>query len=124
MKVPQSMLKECESSFKAADKKREAASTQFFDDTGLMAILCRHDRILWLVNMCTPGEKQYYALALLETLFQHLPLNICVGVLYDIACQLHHSCAKFGFLGRYLHCILFAASVFHTFAHRWACQLI
>ncbi|KAJ7866947.1 hypothetical protein B0H14DRAFT_3442077 [Mycena olivaceomarginata] len=124
MKVPRSVLNECESSFKAADEKREAASTQFFDDTGLMAILCRHDRVLWLVNMRTPGEKQYYALSLLEMLFQHLPPNIRVGVLYDIACQLHRSCAKFGFLGWYLHRILFAVSVFHAFAHRWACQLI
>ncbi|KAF7341610.1 hypothetical protein MSAN_02058400 [Mycena sanguinolenta] len=124
MKVPRSVLDECESSFKAADEKREKASTQFFDDTGIMALLCRHDRVLWLVNMRTPGEKQYYALALLETLFQHLPSNIQVGVLYDIACQLHRSCTKFGFLGRYLHRILFAVSVFHAFAHRWACQLI
>ncbi|KAF7342710.1 hypothetical protein MSAN_02028900 [Mycena sanguinolenta] len=107
MKVPRSVLDECESSFKAADEKREKASTQFFDDTGIMALLCRHDRVLWLVNMRTPGEKQYYALALLETLFQHLPSNI-----------------RFGFLGRYLHRILFAVSVFHAFAHRWACQLI
>ncbi|KAJ7224980.1 hypothetical protein B0H12DRAFT_1030726 [Mycena haematopus] len=89
-----------------------------------MALLCRHDRVLWLVNMRTPGEKQYYALALLETLFQHLPPAIRVGVLYDIACQLHRSCIKFGFLNRYLDRILFAVSVFHTFAHRWACQLI
>ncbi|KAF7368005.1 hypothetical protein MSAN_00866300 [Mycena sanguinolenta] len=110
MKVPRSVLDECESSFKAADEKREKASTQFFDDTGIMALLCRHDRVLWLVNMRTPGEKQYYALALLETLFQHLPSNIRVGVLYDIACQLHRSCTKFGFLGRYLHRILFAVA--------------
>ncbi|KAF7372750.1 hypothetical protein MSAN_00480600 [Mycena sanguinolenta] len=110
MKVPRSVLDECESSFKAADEKREKASTQFFDDTGIMALLCRHDRVLWLVNMRMPGEKQYYALALLETLFQHLPSNIQVGVLYDIACQLHRSCTKFGFLGRYLHRILFAVA--------------
>ncbi|KAJ7854158.1 hypothetical protein B0H14DRAFT_3085541 [Mycena olivaceomarginata] len=109
MKVPRSVLNECEFSLTT---------------TGLMAILCRHDRVLWLVNMRTPGEKQYYALTLLEMLFQHLPLNIRVGVLYDIACQLHRSCAKFGFLGRYLHRILFAVSVFHAFAHCWACQLI
>jgi hypothetical protein len=69
MQVPRSVLNECESSFKAADEKREAASTQFFDDTGLMAILCCHDRVLWLVNMCTPGKKQYYTLTLLEMLF-------------------------------------------------------
>ncbi|KAF8180298.1 hypothetical protein K438DRAFT_1603033 [Mycena galopus ATCC 62051] len=114
MKVPRSVLNECESSFKAADEKREAASTQFFDDTGIMALLCRHDRVLWMVNMRTAGEKQYYV----------LPPNIRVGVLYDIACQLHLSCTKFGFLGRYLHRILFGVSVFHAFAHRWACQLI
>ncbi|KAJ7686052.1 hypothetical protein B0H14DRAFT_3534786 [Mycena olivaceomarginata] len=124
MQVPWSVLNECKSSFKAANKKREAASTQLFDDTGPMAILCRHDRVLWLVNMRMPGKKQYYALTLLKMLFQHLPLNIRVGVLYNIACQLHCSCAKFGFLGRYLHRILFAVSVFHAFAHRWACQLI
>ncbi|KAJ7354318.1 hypothetical protein DFH08DRAFT_955712 [Mycena albidolilacea] len=124
MKVPQSMLNECESSFKATDEKREVASTQFFDDTSLMAILCCHDRVLWLVNMHMSREKQYYVLSLLEMLFQHLPPNIRVGVLYDIACQLHCSCAKFGFLGRYLHRILFVVSVFHAFTHRWACQLI
>ncbi|KAF7341438.1 hypothetical protein MVEN_01880900 [Mycena venus] len=87
------------------------SAERFFDDTGVMALLCRHDRVLWLVNMRMPGEKQYYALSLLETLFQHLPANIWVGVLYDIACQLHRSCVKFGFLGRYLHRILFAVVV-------------
>ncbi|KAJ7753016.1 hypothetical protein B0H14DRAFT_2635656 [Mycena olivaceomarginata] len=50
-----------EGEMQAADEKREAASTQFFDDTGLMAIYVAHDRVLWLVNMRTPGEKQYYA---------------------------------------------------------------
>ncbi|KAJ7708183.1 hypothetical protein B0H17DRAFT_1191672 [Mycena rosella] len=80
LKVPRFVLNECKSSFKAADDKREKASTKFFDDTGIMGILCRHDRVLWLVNMRTAGEKQYYVLVLLETLFQHLPANIrCCG---------------------------------------------
>ncbi|KAJ7657014.1 hypothetical protein B0H17DRAFT_1146039 [Mycena rosella] len=124
LKVPRSVLNECKSSFKAADDKREKASTKFFDDTGIMGILCRHDRVLWLVNMRTAGEKQYYVLVLLETLFQHLPANIRVGILYDIACQLHRSCVKYKFLDRYLDCILFAVSVFHPFGHCWPCQLI
>ncbi|KAJ7477637.1 hypothetical protein FB451DRAFT_1396593 [Mycena latifolia] len=124
LKVPRSVLDECKSSFKAADKKRETASTKFFDDTGIMGLLCRHDRVLWLVNMRTAGEKQYYVLVLLEMLFQHLPANIRVGVLYDIACQLHRSCVKFGFLDRYLDRIQFAVSVFHAFGHRWPCQMI
>ncbi|KAJ7474951.1 hypothetical protein FB451DRAFT_1034933 [Mycena latifolia] len=124
LKVPRSVLDECESSFKAADEKREKASTKFFDDTGIMGPLCRHDRVLWFVNMRTAGEKQYYVLVLLEMLFQHLPANIRVGVLYDIACQLHRSCVKFSFLDRYLDRIQFAVSVFHAFGHRWPCQMI
>ncbi|KAJ7773711.1 hypothetical protein DFH07DRAFT_952753 [Mycena maculata] len=110
LRVTRSVLDECKSSFKAADEKREKASTKFFDDTGLMGLLCRHDRVLWLVNMRTTGEKQYYVLVLLETLFQHLPSNIRVGVLYDIACQLHRSCVKWGFLDRYMDRIWFAVS--------------
>ncbi|EDR00252.1 uncharacterized protein LACBIDRAFT_334226 [Laccaria bicolor S238N-H82] len=54
-------------------EKRVKASTQFFSDTGLMALLCRHDRVLWLVNMTSAGEKQHCALVLLERLFNHLP---------------------------------------------------
>ncbi|KAK7032693.1 hypothetical protein R3P38DRAFT_2520826 [Favolaschia claudopus] len=124
MKVPQSVLDECEASFKAADEKREKASTKYFDDTGLMAMVCRHDRPLFVVNMRTAGEKQFYTLVLIEMLFQHLPADIRVGFLYDVACMLHRSCVKFGFLSRYLDRILFGVSVFHAFGHRWPCQLI
>jgi hypothetical protein len=43
MKVPISVLNECGKSFLAADEKRQKASTQYFADTGIMALLCRHD---------------------------------------------------------------------------------
>ncbi|KAF7371225.1 hypothetical protein MSAN_00758200 [Mycena sanguinolenta] len=69
--------------------------------------------------MRSTGEKQYYMLALIEMLFQHLPANIWVGILYDIACLLHASCLKYDFLWRYLDRILFRVSVFHAFGHRW-----
>lgn len=58
IKVPNSILNLCGDSFKAADDKRVKASTQYFSDTGLMALLCRHDRVLWLANMTSAGEKQ------------------------------------------------------------------
>ncbi|KAJ3710062.1 hypothetical protein DFJ43DRAFT_1162295 [Lentinula guzmanii] len=74
LKVPNAILNECERSFTAADGSREKASTQFFDSTALMGLLCRHIRVLWLVNMTTPGERQHYALALLDMLFKHIPL--------------------------------------------------
>ena len=66
MKVPISVLNGCQESFTAADEKREKASTTFFADTRLMAILCRHDCVLWLANMVSAGEKQHYSLALLH----------------------------------------------------------
>ena len=114
MKVPVSVLNACNESFIAADEKREKASTQYFADTGLMAMLCRHDRVLWLVNMTSAGEKQHYALVLIETLFEHLPAYVVVGLLYDIACQLHRSCLKWGLLPEYIPRLMFALSVFHA----------
>ncbi|KAJ3816839.1 hypothetical protein F5880DRAFT_1493838 [Lentinula raphanica] len=102
MQVPKSVLDACNDSFTAADGYREKASTQFFDSTALMGLLCRHDRVLWLVNMTTPGERQHYALALLDQLFNHIPSTSTVGVLYDIACQLQRSCVKWGFMKNHL----------------------
>jgi hypothetical protein len=124
MKVPSSVLNDCNDSFTAADERHTKASTQFMADTGLMALLCRHDRVLWVVNMTSAGEKQHYALALLQRLFDHLPNTMIVGVLYDIACQLHRSCLKWGFLNDFLHRIVFAISVFHAYGHQWPCQII
>lgn len=124
MQVPVSVLDTCGESFIAADEKRVKASTQFFADTGLMALLCRHDRVLWLANMTTAGEKKYYALALLEQLFKNLPTTATVGLLYDIGCQLHRSCLKHGYLAEYLDRLLFALAVFHAYGHQWACQIV
>ncbi|KAF8187991.1 hypothetical protein K438DRAFT_1972679 [Mycena galopus ATCC 62051] len=124
LKLPRSVLDGCEASFKAADENRQKASSQFYSDTGLMALLCRHDRVLWLVNMHSPGEKQFNVWLLLETLMQHLPLDVVLGVMYDIACQAERSARKWGFLSRYIHRLLFAVSVFHAFGHEWACQVI
>ncbi|KAK7056595.1 hypothetical protein VNI00_002311 [Paramarasmius palmivorus] len=81
LKVPISILDGCQDSFTAADERREKASTQFFDCTGLMGLLCRHDRVLWLVNMKSAGEKQHYVLVLLEMLFKHLPDTFTIGLL-------------------------------------------
>ncbi|PPR01364.1 hypothetical protein CVT26_015413 [Gymnopilus dilepis] len=124
MKVPSSTLDECHESFTAADSNRVKASTQFFADTGLMALLCRHDRVLWLVNMTSAGEKQYYAICLLNKLFEHIPEKMRIGVLYDIGCQLHRSCVKYGFLASVLDRITFGISVFHAYGHQWPCQII
>lgn len=124
MKVPKSALDGCLESFTAADEKRTKASTKFFADTGLMALLCRHDQVLWVVNMTTAGERQYFAIALLLKLFKTLPNNMTVGLMYDIACQLERSCLKWGFLADFMPRISWAVSVFHAYGHQWPCQLV
>ncbi|KAI5988460.1 hypothetical protein F5J12DRAFT_907689 [Pisolithus orientalis] len=65
--------------------------------------------------MTSAGERQHYALALIKSLFGHLPDNFCIGLLYDIGCQLEQSCRKWGFLKSFLPCIFFSISVFHAF---------
>ncbi|KAJ7857948.1 hypothetical protein B0H14DRAFT_2578119 [Mycena olivaceomarginata] len=122
--LPRSVLDGCEASFKAVDEKQEKASTEFFEDTALMGLLCRHDRVLWVANMHSAGEKQFYVVALIETFFQHVPHDIWVGILYDVACALECSCLKWNFLDRYIDRIAFAVSVFHVFGHEWPCQLL
>ena len=124
LRVPNAVLNECNDSFVAADEKRVKASTQFFSDTALMAMLCRHDRVLWLVNMTSAGEKQHYALSLIQKLFDHIPSSMRIGLLYDIGCQLNRSCLKFGFLKDCIDRIVFGISVFHAYGHQWACQLV
>jgi hypothetical protein len=41
--LPHSVLNACEASFKVADEKWEKASTDFFEDTAFMGLLCHHD---------------------------------------------------------------------------------
>ncbi|KAG6904446.1 hypothetical protein DXG01_009881, partial [Tephrocybe rancida] len=124
LRVPKSVLDGCEAGFTAADSRCEKASTQFFDDTTLMALLCRHNIVLFIANMRSAGEKQHYVMVLVETLFQHLPPPYHVGLLYDIGCQTERSCVKWGFLDRYINRLTFGISVFHAFGHQWVCQII
>ncbi|KAI6109944.1 hypothetical protein F5141DRAFT_1004447, partial [Pisolithus sp. B1] len=105
MKITTSVLKGCNESFTAADERSLQASTQFFSDTGVMALLCHHDHVIHLANMTSAGEKQHYALALIKSLFSHLPGSFHIGLLYDIGCQLEQSCRKWGFLQPFLPCI-------------------
>jgi hypothetical protein len=77
-----------------------------------------------MFNMTSAGKIQYYALALLWELLSNLPKIMTVGCLYDIGCQLHHSCVKWNFLEEDLARVHFGISVFHAFAHNWACQLV
>ncbi|CAK5269531.1 unnamed protein product [Mycena citricolor] len=123
--LPRSVLNECERSFAAADETRAKSSSQFFDDKGLMGLSCRHDNLLFLANIKTPGKCQFYMFALIEALLQHLPTDFVVGFLYNIACQLQRSAVKFDFLPpAYMERLEWAVSVLHLYGHGAACQAV
>ncbi|KIJ39770.1 hypothetical protein M422DRAFT_257364 [Sphaerobolus stellatus SS14] len=124
LRLPEDILKDCENSFIAAQEGEAKASSVVYADTGLVALVCRHDRPLWVANMTTPGERQYYAFALLDHLFEELPDDWSVGVLYDIAGQIERSMLKHGILSSLYPRMVFVVSIFHAYGHQWACQLL
>ncbi|KAF7334360.1 hypothetical protein MSAN_02375400 [Mycena sanguinolenta] len=109
--LPRSVLDACEASFKAADEKRQKTSTDFFDDTALMALLCRHDRVLFVANMHSAGGEAILRHRAGRDVFPASPARNSGGL-------------NWGFLARYMDRIAFAVSVFHAFGHEWACQLL
>jgi len=94
LKLPNYLYDGCMSRFVAAKEGNQKAEKSIFADTGLMALTCRHDRILFMVNLTDAGERQYNVLALIKRLFTELPSQWQVGILYDIGCQLHKSFVK------------------------------
>ena len=86
--VPDEAIDQCEASYEAADGQKQKASTDTFDDTRLMALICRHDIPLFLANIDMPGEQQKYSIVLIEHLFTLLPSQANVIVLYDVGCVL------------------------------------
>ena len=140
--LPEHINSRCKKHFFAADEDNKKGETLVFSDTGLMAMVCQHDRVLFMVNLWDPGEKRYYALALLKRLFQELPASWTAGVLYDIGCQLHQTITKVGFsyclrnpshllfssyyklMPEFSSRIGWGVSVFHTFGHEAACQAL
>ena len=89
--VPDDAVDECERTHEAADEQKRKRKTDHFDDTGLMALVCRHDIPLFFANIDTPGEQQKYGIALLEHLFSLIPPIATVASLYDIGCVLDRS---------------------------------
>ncbi|KAF8580024.1 hypothetical protein K439DRAFT_1648297 [Ramaria rubella] len=82
-----------------------------------MAILCQHNRVLWVANLTSPREQQHFAFALIKCLFSELPQDWSVGLLYDIAFQIERSMQKHGILSDYHMCLMFAVSVFHVYVY-------
>ncbi|KAG1859743.1 hypothetical protein F4604DRAFT_1930462 [Suillus subluteus] len=123
--VPDEAIDLCENAYEAADGKKQKAAMDSFDDTGLMALICRHDIPLFFANIDSPGEQQKYSVALIEHLFTLLPPQATVVTLYDVGCVLAHSIAKFDILPEDVTSRLrFATTAMHAYGHEWACQLV
>ena len=84
--VPDEAVDQCEASYDAADGNKQKAAMECFDDTGIMALICRHDIPLFFANIDTPGEQQKFSVTFIEHLFALLPPSATVVVLYDIGC--------------------------------------
>ena len=92
--MPDEAIDQCETSYEATDGKKQKTAMDSFDDTGVMALICRHDIPLFFANIDTPGEQQKYSIALIEHLFSLIPFEANVVILYDIGCVLARSLMK------------------------------
>ena len=88
--VPDEAIDQCEASYEAADGQKQKVAMDIFNDTGIVALICRHNTPLFFANIDTPGEQQKYSIALISHLFSLLPCQANVMVLYDVGCVLAH----------------------------------
>ncbi|KAG1842228.1 hypothetical protein F4604DRAFT_1884792 [Suillus subluteus] len=122
--VPDEAIDQCEHSYEAVDGKKQKAAMDSFDDTGIMALICRHDIPLFFTNIDSPGEQQKYAVALIEHLFSLLLQEATVITLYDVGCVLSQSLSQYDILpGSVTSRLRFATTAMHAYGHEWACQL-
>ncbi|RDB16144.1 hypothetical protein Hypma_003362 [Hypsizygus marmoreus] len=89
--VPHEAVDECQSSYTAGNGGNMKTNMEKFDDSGVMALVCRHDIPLFMANIDSPGQQQKYAVALIEHVCSLLPAAATVLVLYDVGCVLDRS---------------------------------
>lgn len=89
--VPNEAVDDCERTHEAANGHKQKTNMDAFDDTGVMALVCRHDIPLFFANIDTPGEQQKYAVALLKHFVSLIPPAATIAVLYDVGCVLDRS---------------------------------
>ncbi|KAG6824273.1 hypothetical protein H0H92_007384 [Tricholoma furcatifolium] len=133
-KVPDEAVDECEATHVSGSGSNSKTNMDKFDDSGVMALVCRHDIPVFLANIDTPGEQQKYAFALIEHLMALLPPNAHLVVLYDVGCVIDRSCQLPPAHGQLLQYdilphdifsrILFTTNAMHSYVHQWSCQLV
>ncbi|KIJ51202.1 hypothetical protein M422DRAFT_87068, partial [Sphaerobolus stellatus SS14] len=123
-KSPPGSLDDCERHHKAADDKGNNEGTGLYASKANMGMVCKHDRPLFVADIKTPGEQQFYSIALIRQLASYLPPNATIGILYDIGCQLDRSIAKHNLIPEIAPWISCATAIFHSYAHQFCCQIL
>lgn len=91
--VPSGALDELRDSHHAAQERADDEDSGKYASKGFMAMVCRHDVPLFLCDTKTPGERQFFAIALIRKVASLLPILATIGILYDIGCQTDRSIA-------------------------------
>ncbi|KAF8583808.1 hypothetical protein K439DRAFT_1347653 [Ramaria rubella] len=123
-RVPDGSIDECEKLHHAARNRGDESTKGLFASKGLMAMVCHHDIPLFLCDITTPSEQQFYTIALIEQLAFFLPQITTIGMLYDIACMLDRAIAKHNLIPDIASRLSCGTAVFHAYAHQFCCQIV
>ncbi|CAD7068059.1 unnamed protein product [Tilletia caries] len=114
----------CIANIRAIDCHATASHNSPFEVTGLMGACCRHDIPLVMCDMLTPGERHYYATALIKAIIDAVGPNLThLGVAYDIGCRFDPSTKVASLFRTDTVKISWAVPVFHVYGHTYSCQL-
>ncbi|RXW14843.1 hypothetical protein EST38_g11010 [Candolleomyces aberdarensis] len=117
--VPDEAVDECEDGHIAGTGTKVKSDTSRYDDTGTMALVCRHDTPILLANIDTPGEQQKYAAAMIQKLSPCYPKRPLSP--YFTISDASLTAVSSSMISRRM---TIATSIMHSYAHQWACQLV
>ncbi|WVO23245.1 uncharacterized protein IAS62_006568 [Cryptococcus decagattii] len=117
----------CSDEWKAKNGGAGQGAFKGKEDTGLFALVCRHDFCIKLINLFRSGERMMYPLAFLIWLLRYVDPTARLGLLYDIGCNFEAHLRSRGLFIEELNAtprkLHIGVSVFHAYAHIWPCQI-
>ncbi|KAE8190961.1 hypothetical protein CF328_g5825 [Tilletia controversa] len=113
----------CVAKIRAADAVAPKSVADLYEINGVMGACCRHDIPLVMCDIDTPGERHYYAIALINAITQAVGAKLeHIGIAYDIGCRFQPSGKVASALGSALK-VTWVVPVFHVYGHTYSCQL-
>ncbi|CAD6884474.1 unnamed protein product [Tilletia caries] len=112
----------CVASIRAIDHASAHNARTPFDVNGVMGVCCRNDIPLVLCDITTPGERHFYATALIGALAEAIPQLRHLGVVYDLGCRFDPSTRVRNLIGPSLK-ITWTVPLFHVYGHTYSWQV-